>query len=170
MRVRMLGPGDAAAFHTLRLEGLRAHPEAFGADAAEEAALAMAAVAARLAPAPPGAVFGAEAEGALVGIAGLAAQRGAKQRHKALLWGMQVRPVARRQGIGAALLAAIAAHARGAGIEQVQLGVALGNVAARALYAAAGYRDYGVERRALRLGPGRYVDEALMVLDLAAGA
>lgn len=168
MRVRVLGPGDAAAFQAIRLEGLRLHPEAFGADAAEEAALDLAAVATRLAPAPPGAVFGAEAAGGLLGIAGLAVQPWVKQRHKALLWGLYVRPAARGQGVGAALLGAAAAHARAAGIEQVQLGVGVGNAPARALYAAAGYREFGVERRALRLGPGRYVDEALMVLALDA--
>jgi ribosomal protein S18 acetylase RimI-like enzyme len=41
------------------------------------------------------------------------------------------------------------------------------NATARGLYDRAGFRIYGVERHALRLGPGRYVDEELRVLELA---
>jgi ribosomal protein S18 acetylase RimI-like enzyme len=164
--VRQLGAGDAAAFRALRLEALRLHPEAFGAAWEEEEALDTAAFAARLTPPPPGAVFGAVEDGALLGALGLRAERGLKHRHKALVWGMHVRPEACGRGIGRALLDAVAAHARAEGIERLHLAVGLENAAARRLYAAAGYEAYGLEREALRLGPGRYVDEEMRVLDL----
>lgn len=169
--VRRLGPEDAQAFRAARLEGLRLHPEAFGATFEEEAGLDIAAMAHRLVPPPPGAVFGAFACGALHGVAGLTRYASAvRLRHKATVWGMHVLPAARGRGLGKALLQAIAAHARASGIEILQLGVAVDNAPARALYAAAGYVPYGQERAALRLGPGRYVDEVLMALDLRAGA
>jgi ribosomal protein S18 acetylase RimI-like enzyme len=170
--VRILGPADAAAFRAIRLEALRLHPEAFGASLEEEAARDSAAFAARLAPAPPGAVFGAfggDAGAALLGTAGLHVDRALKSRHKGLVWGVHVRPEARGRGLGAALLAAVVAHAREAGLERLHLAVGTENAPARALYDAAGFVPWGLERRALRLGPGRHVDEEHRVLDLGAG-
>ena len=41
--------------------------------------------------------------------------------------------------------------------------------AARALYAGLGFRAYGTEAHGLKLGPGRYLDEVLMALDLRGG-
>jgi ribosomal protein S18 acetylase RimI-like enzyme len=165
--VRRLEPEDAEAFRAIRLEGLRLHPEAFGATLEEEQALDLAEFARRLAPPPPGAVFGAFEAGALHGIAGLIRYAdAARLRHKATVWGMHVLPEARARGLGKALLAALAAHARASGVELLQLGVAADNAPARALYAGAGYVPFGLEPAALRLGPGRYVDEVLMALDL----
>jgi RimJ/RimL family protein N-acetyltransferase len=57
---------------------------------------------------------------------------------------------------------------REARLEQLQLSVTLENAAAMAVYAGLGFRPYGLERRALRLGPGQYRDEALLALDLLA--
>lgn len=167
--VRRLGAEDVAAYRELRLAALRLHPDAFGASLDEEAALDHAGHAARLSPVPPGVVLGAFEDAALVGMAGIAGCTAARLRHKALLWGVHVRPASRRRGIGRVLLAAVESHARASGIELVQLGVNITNHAARALYAACGYRVYREEHGALRLGPGRYVDEELRVLDLRTG-
>jgi ribosomal-protein-alanine N-acetyltransferase len=57
-----------------------------------------------------------------------------------------VDPAHRRAGLGAALLAALEGWAEGAGAEAVYLEVAVGNRAARALYAGAGYVEVGVRR------------------------
>jgi RimJ/RimL family protein N-acetyltransferase len=54
------------------------------------------------------------------------------------------------------------------GVEIIQLTVTAGNAAACALYDRAGFVLYGLERRALRVGPGDYRDEELRSLDLAA--
>jgi ribosomal protein S18 acetylase RimI-like enzyme len=164
--VRRLGPDDAAAFRAVRLEALRLHPDHFGASFEEEAALDEAEFARRLGAAPPAAVLGAFHGGALAGIAGLMVFGAARLRHKGLVWGVHVRPAARRGGLGRALMAGLAAQARAHGIEQLQLGVAVDNAPARALYAACGYVPYGLEPAALRLGPGRYIDEVLMLRDL----
>jgi ribosomal protein S18 acetylase RimI-like enzyme len=164
--IRRLGPSDAAPYRALRLEGLAAHPEAFGAAWEEEAARPLAWFADRLAR---DAVFGAwaAAEGghALTGVAGLLVPDGAKLRHKGVLWGLYVRPPDRRARIGAALLARVLDHASGA-VEEVRLSVVAANDAALRFYEARGFERYGVERRALKVA-GRYHDEVLMALRLA---
>ncbi len=49
-------------------------------------------------------MFGAYAEGTIVGMAGLRRQVGQKDSHKAYVWGMYVQPDCRGTGIGSALL------------------------------------------------------------------
>ncbi len=56
---------------------------------------------------------------------------------------ISVLPEARRSGIGAGLLAACEDGARAAGAARLFLEVAAGNLAARALYGRAGYRECG---------------------------
>jgi ribosomal protein S18 acetylase RimI-like enzyme len=161
--VRRLGALDAEAFRELRLEGLAGHPEAFGASWEEEAARPLSWFAERL---ERNAVFGGWTGGgaAMAGVAGLLVPEAAKLRHKGVLWGAYVRPPARRAGLGAALVAAVLAHARGV-VEEVRLSVVASNAAAARFYATAGFERYGIERRALRVA-GRYYDEALMAVRL----
>jgi ribosomal protein S18 acetylase RimI-like enzyme len=87
-----------------------------------------------------------------------------KLRHKGVLWGMYVRPEARGTGLAAALVQQVVAHAQTL-VEQVCLTVVASNVAARRLYSAAGFEEYGLERRGLKVG-SEYYDEVLMVLPL----
>jgi ribosomal protein S18 acetylase RimI-like enzyme len=157
--LRRLGPDDWAAYRALRLEALAAHPESFGASWEVESREPAAFFAGRL---EANHVIGGWREGALVGVAGLRFNASAKQRHKATLWGMYVRPDARRQGLAAALVEAAVAAARGR-VEEVRLAVVATNAAALALYRAAGFREYAVEPRALKVG-GTYCDEVLMAL------
>ncbi len=65
-------------------------------------------------------------------------------------------------GLAAALSAHVVEHAE-AIVTEVQLRVATFNPAAVRLYARAGLRQYGLERRALRAG-NEYFDEALRAL------
>jgi ribosomal protein S18 acetylase RimI-like enzyme len=167
--IRRLGAPDATDYRELRLEGLAGSPEEFGASWDEEAARPLAWFAERL---ERNAVFGGWAAGdrgpVLDGVAGLLVPDGAKLRHKGLIWGVYVRPSARRAGLGAALLARVLDHARGA-VEEVRLSVVASNGAAIRFYEAAGFEAYGVERRALKVA-GRYHDEVLMAARLAVGA
>jgi len=59
----------------------------------------------------------------------------------------------------------LADAARQAGALLLQLTVTAGNARAQDLYKRMGFRLYGTERRALRLGD-RFYDEELMALDL----
>jgi len=166
--IRPFGPGDEAAFRALRLEALRLHPEAFG-EAAEDAEAAD--LAAAIHPRPPAVVFAGYLPGAEPpqGMAGFHPQRGRKTAHRGLLWGVYVRSAARGQGLGRLLVEQVIATARGAGLEQLHLTVSSEALAARALYGTLGFAQLGTEPRGLKLGPSRYVDEVLMMLDLRRG-
>jgi RimJ/RimL family protein N-acetyltransferase len=50
-------------------------------------------------------------------------------------------------------------------VEEVCLRVVPSNIAAYRLYSAAGFKEYGLERRALKVG-SEYHDEMLMALPL----
>jgi ribosomal protein S18 acetylase RimI-like enzyme len=70
-----------------------------------------------------------------------------------------------RQGVGRALLEALIAHARAAGIESLVLTVTEGNADAQRLYAAAGFACFGIEPDAIRVA-GRSRAKNHMHLDL----
>ena len=159
-RIRRLRAGDAARYRALRLEGLRDSPEAFGSSFEEEAAMPPDWFAARL---EAGFVLCGEA-GQGSGIVGLRFEDGVKTRHKAGIHGMFVQPAARGSGLAAALLRHAIGHARGK-VEDVNLAVTANNLPALRLYERAGFRAYGAEPRALKIG-GAYFDEVLMTLRL----
>lgn len=158
MQIRKLGARDAAAFHALRLEGLRSHPEAFGASFEEEANLTLADVAKRLGS---GCVFGGFSDaGYLEGIVGLAQSQSPKIRHIATIWGMFVRPRARGAGLAAALMEAAIAEAS-ADYTSIRLSVVSTNQVALRLYERMGFTTWAVDTEALYVH-GVYHDEVLM--------
>lgn len=161
LQVRRLDAADAAAFRRVRLNGLRLHPEAFGASWEEEASRPIERTAQALAD---GHVAGCEQDGVLVGVAGLRKGSSLKTRHRGMVWGMYVEPVARGLGVGERLMASIIETAR-ADLEALTLTVTAQNAAALALYGKLGFVEYGRDRRALKIGDD-YVDECLMRLDL----
>jgi ribosomal protein S18 acetylase RimI-like enzyme len=163
MLIRKLVATDAPAFRTLRLEGLRTHPEAFGSDYEESLALPEARFAQWIEEAPPGAIFGAFDGEALVGLAGLAVERGKKKRHKATLWGVFVAASHARRGLGRKLTQAVIDDARGQHL-LLQASVMMQNHAARALYASLGFESYGIQRKAAQVG-GVFIDDELLMLD-----
>jgi RimJ/RimL family protein N-acetyltransferase len=98
-------------------------------------------------------IVGAFEEEELIGVVGLLRGRHAKSQHKLHLWGMYVRPDFRGRGVGADLVRAAIDHARSSpGIAWVQLSVTAAAPAARRLYERAGFRVWGVEPDALRVG------------------
>ena len=109
-------------------------------------------------------MLGAFRNAELVAIAGFAVQQGQKMSHKGILWGMYVRPAARKASVGRRLIEAICDLARQQ-VELIQLTVVRDNEQARSLYARLGFLEYGVEKNALKQD-GRYYDEVLMAKDL----
>jgi RimJ/RimL family protein N-acetyltransferase len=163
LKVRRLEASDVADYRELRLESLKIHPEAFASSWEYESEKPISWWAERLETA---AVFGGWVNNSpLVGIVRFGVPDAAKLRHKGMLWGMYVRPEARGTGLALALVQQVVAHARPL-VEQVCLTVVASNVAARRLYSAAGFEEYGLERRALKVG-SEYYDEVLMVLPLS---
>jgi RimJ/RimL family protein N-acetyltransferase len=158
VEIRLLTPDDAALYRDIRLEGLQRDPDAFSSTFAHESAMPLVWFAERIVE---GNIFGAFADGKLAGVAGYWPLEGEKESHKAILWGMYVRKVARGAGLGERLVAAVVEHASSR-VEQVKLGVASGNEAALRLYIKTGFTEYGREMKALKQD-GRYLDEILMV-------
>lgn len=160
LKIRRLDASDVADYRQLRLESMKAHPESFGASWESEAEKPISWWAERLQTAT---LFGGWVnDSPLAGTAGFAVQDSPKLRHKGVLWGMYVRPEARGTGLAAALVQQVVAHARTL-VEQVCLTVVASNVAARRLYGAAGFEEYGLEPRGLKVG-SEYYDQVLMVL------
>jgi ribosomal protein S18 acetylase RimI-like enzyme len=160
--LRRLETSDVADYRELRLESLKGHPEAFASSLEHEADKPLSWWAERL---ETNMVFGGWVNSSrLDGVAGLHVRDAVKLRHKGVLWGMYVRPEARGTGLAAALVQQVVEHARTL-VEEVCLTVVTSNAAARRLYSAVGFKEYGLERRALKVG-SKYYDEVLMVLPL----
>jgi RimJ/RimL family protein N-acetyltransferase len=163
--LRRLTFADAPAYRDLRLEALRSHPASFGTAWEDEAAQPAGWFADLLGASLV--LGGFLPDGTLAGTAGLATTEAAKQRHKATLWGMFVRPAARGTGLAAALVEAVLAEAPPQ-VEEIRLSVMVTNEAAIRLYTRLGFTRFAVEPRALKID-GRYHDDAMMVRRLRAG-
>src|SRR5215468_8492788 len=97
IEIRRLTQNDAVLYRGIRLEALQASPEAFGSTFEVENAQPLSWFSDRLGSSTVLATF-RNAE--LVAIAGFAVQQGQKRAHKGILWGMYVRPAARRASVG----------------------------------------------------------------------
>ena len=160
--IRQLTPGDAALYRSIRLEGLKESPEAFGSTFDAEFTKPLAWFFDRLSSST---VFAAIRDAKILGVAGFAIRPEEKEAHKGLLWGMYVRPDARGAGVARRLVEAVVAYAR-PHVELIQLSVVVGNEQARRLYARLGFIEYGIERNSLKYR-ARYYDEILMAKDLS---
>lgn len=168
MEIRLLSAEDLNETFALRLEMLQNAPSAFLVTHAEQQAEGPVRFASLLEQADlRNVLFGAFLGGVLVGCVGVKRSEGRhKITHKADIWGMYVSPGGRRQGVGAALIAAAVAHARGpVGATTLYLSVEGENKEARRLYERAGFKLWGTEPRAMRVD-GKYVDEHHLWLTL----
>ncbi len=169
MEVRPLAEADAFAYHELRLRALREHPDAFTSSYEEDQLKPLAWAKSRVVPsaaAPNDFVLGAFADGKLIGILGLSVEPREKIRHKGHVFGMYVAPEYAGRGVGQKLMTSCIGRARGiAALEQLQLTVTESNIRAKSFYEKAGFRSFGVERNAVKIG-GRYIHKCHMTLDL----
>src|SRR5262249_42481419 len=151
------GPNAVVAVVALRREALALHPLAFSASPPDDPELLSESFRSLLALPEESAIFGAFVADTLVGMVGVVRNKGAKERHKALIWGMYVRAQNRRTGAGESLLRAAIHQAQSwPGVEQVQLSVTEMAGEARRLYNRNGFHEWGREPRAL-CWQGRYV-------------
>jgi ribosomal protein S18 acetylase RimI-like enzyme len=164
MEIRRLVPADAPAFRALRLRALREHPEAFTSSYEEDAAHPLELTSLRL-EGSRHAFWGAFQGNELYGTVGLERETRAKSRHKGSVVAMYVAMEVTAQGVGRALLDALLAHARAQGLGSLVLTVTEGNTAALQLYQSAGFRCFGIEPDAIRLGE-RSLAKNHMHLDL----
>ena len=121
---------DAAAYRALRLIGLRAHPEAFGADYETSAARPIAYWQERMqsgAGGEQGITYVAFAADELIGMTALVRNDLAKTRHAGSIFGVYTRADWRGTGVADALIEACMAYADTLGLRLVRLGVVTSN-------------------------------------------
>jgi ribosomal protein S18 acetylase RimI-like enzyme len=162
--IRRLAPEEALLFQALRIEAMGAEPEAFVSTLEEESAKPLTWFAERLEHDP---IFGAFLDGELVGMAGFTRMRPARERHRGQVWSMYVRAPARGRGLAGGLLRAVIEHAR-TEVEVLELIVVSTNTPAVALYEKHGFKRWGLQPYALRLGQGRYTVDGYYYLPLNA--
>src|SRR5260370_14540162 len=148
MYMRQLTPGDAALYRSIRLEGVKECPEAFGSTFDAEFTKPVAWFFGRLSGSV---VFGAIRDAKILGVAGFAGRQEEKEAHKGLLWGMYVRPDARGAGVAGRLVEAVIAFGPG-GVELIQLSVVGGNEQTRRLYSRPGFFGRGGGENSLKNG------------------
>ena len=166
VEIRRLTGLEVESYRQLRAEALEREPWAFTESPAEHQAMPLETVRQRLGSgaSDDNFVLGAFDGGKLIGMAGFFCRQGEKIRHRGEIWGVYVAKEHRGKGLGRTLLEELIRQLRSnPGLEQVALGVSVGNISAKRLYESLGFETYGRETHALKIGAS-YVDEELMVL------
>ncbi|MCA0983930.1 GNAT family N-acetyltransferase [Halobacillus yeomjeoni] len=166
MQTRELTGKDAESYYELRLEALLNNPDSFITTYEQEKQKPdpIKTTAERL-DSHTSRTFGLFEDEKLCGVVTLVKETHPKFAHKATIVAMYVTPECRRKSGAATLLQSLINFARGINLEVLHLSVVTENQPARALYEQAGFRPYGLERKAIKL-PGRYLDEEHMELFL----
>jgi GNAT superfamily N-acetyltransferase len=81
-----------------------------------------------------------------------------------VMWGVFVKPEWRKQRVGKALVQRVIDHAS-RHVIMLEAAVGLANASARRTYHGLGFKPYGIERKAIRVGD-IFHDEELLYLDL----
>lgn len=159
MDIRRLTQEDCDAFRFLRLEALQNAPDAFGSSYEDEKKRPSSDFSDRL---NDNIVVGCFMDDNLVGMVGLhLTPEREKTRHIGTVWGMYVTEAARRKNVATELLSALLKDLPPY-LEQVKLCVTTHNQAARSVYDDMGFKEYGLEKKALKVGSA-YYDECMMV-------
>lgn len=161
MKIRILTQEDWKIWKQLRLEALQNSPESFGSSYEEEFNGPDLDFQNSLSKSD---IFGAFVDNAFVSCAGFYSLNSAKTKHRGVIWGMYTRPEYRGQGIASSLIQTIINHAKSR-VTQLHLTCVTSNLSAVAFYQKQGFKCYGTEPRALKIGDA-FFDEHLMILDL----
>jgi ribosomal protein S18 acetylase RimI-like enzyme len=159
-----LSETDIDRLREIRLEALRANPEAFSADLAIEEALTPEQWRQRLVNTAWFASIEAQTWRGIGAFSRRSPSR--KESHTGWIGSIYVRPAHRRKGIANQLLEALLDHAANE-VDQVVLTVNADNKTAIALYERHGFRVYGRMPRSLHIDD-RYYDELEMVRPVSA--
>jgi len=164
--IRHATTSDLDAFRELRLEALKNHPTAFGADYEESAARPNEYWQERLEfDKSQEALFFAEHESQLVGMTGIFRGSSKKSRHESTIWGVYVRPQWRGHHISETLIRSCLGWAKEQGLAIVKLAVVTTNWSAIRCYERCGFTIYGKEPKAISYD-SKYYDEYLMSIEI----
>lgn len=158
MALKLLDPDDFKIFKRIRLEALRAVPEAFASSAADWESLPDEEWRRRLTNTPVVVSF---QDREPVGLMGLMRQQASKMAHRATIVMVYLRGSERGGGQAVAMLNLLLDHARALHIRQVELAVSAENQAAIRFYLREGFHEIGRIPGAL-LDEGREIDEIMM--------
>jgi len=166
MIIRKLTEDDAESLWKLRLYALETDPASFGESPEELRKTSAVEYASRLRwGGLENFVLGAFEDEALVAMTGFYRETATKRRHKGWIWGVFVSPSARGKGVGRTLLAGVIETAKALpGIRSLRLTVSTTQRPAIKLYERLGFRSFGTEPQAMRIGE-QSVDELHMILE-----
>lgn len=166
MQYRKLVSDDWLAYKEIRLKSLEEAPQAFESSLFEESQFSSQQWRTRLTQTPSSFCLGALSDnGELKGIAGFSQGHKLKTQHKAYLWGVYVLQDARGSGVARQLIETIIHEFNDRfDISVIQLTVTSNNAAAISLYQQLGFKQYGIEKDAIRVNDQSF-DEILMSLE-----
>jgi GNAT superfamily N-acetyltransferase len=164
--VRAIVAHEIPQWWELRLQGLREHPDAFGADYDASVERGPGHLEASTRNEGIDRIFGAvTVDGRIVSQAGVY-REGGKRRHIATIWGVHTHPDWRGKGLSKALIRHAIGHCRSfPEVRQVHISANANNAAALAVYENAGFVAWGTEPRALWTESG-FHDEIHMAMKL----
>jgi RimJ/RimL family protein N-acetyltransferase len=167
IEIRFLTPDDSSEYSRLRLAMLELEPKAFSSSPEEHQVLSTDEVRRRIgSTAEEQFMVGAFENGRLLGAAGFHRERGPKNRHKGRVWGVYVTAEKRGSGLARQILETLLQRATAVdGLAQISLSVTATQSAAYHLYESLGFKVWGREPRALRVGD-EFIDEYHMILRL----
>ena len=163
IEVRFLTESDAPAWWKLRQEALERDPLAFGRALGEDPDVE--GIARRLRGLSEQSFYiGAFDKGRQVAMASFIRDTGIKERHKGRIYAVYVTESHRNKGLARTLLVNLLNRAKqDPSLEQIILAVGAAQEAAKNLYLSLGFRVFGTEPNALKVGQ-TYVDELYMIL------
>ena len=166
MQIRLFTEQDAQTLWDLRMLALETDPWSFVDSPEELCAISVEEFATRLrANNAENFIVGAFEQRAAVGMVGCYQEVPLKRRHKAWIWGVFVKPVARGRGIAKSLMQAAIERAKTMnGVDMVMLTVSVDQPTPRKLYESLGFRSIGVEPKGIKIGNDSH-DEEHMVLE-----
>jgi RimJ/RimL family protein N-acetyltransferase len=159
MQIRRLTENDWVLWKAFRVIALNNAPEAFASSLEEEQSLPDRQFQDWL---KRNFVLGAFVSGHLIGSAGFFILDFSKERHRGVLFGVNVMPEYRNQGVAQKLVQEVVDRAKSE-VLQLHLKVVSTNAAAIRVYEKSGFKYYGVEPRSLKIGD-RFYDENMMIL------
>ncbi|MEZ5690965.1 MAG: GNAT family N-acetyltransferase [Rickettsiales bacterium] len=159
--IRKITIDDFEQWKKLRLEAVRQYPQSFGQSYSGVQKQDRKWCTDSL---KNGDIFTYEQNGKMVAIAGIYSMKPENMRHRAVLFGMYVKPEFHKQGIASALINHIIDDIKPSH-KQLQLTVTTTNNPAIELYKKHGFVIYGTDPDAL-LVDGKYYDEYLMIKKL----